>query len=215
MIFSLTLFVLLVYPFITLEVIRRNRSKPIMRRRILKICISTTAIIVLALALDISTTSELVDWILASSIYFTCCILIWTAIYDRNGLLKGIGILCSVVVFGLALLSCTIGLLGLGLIIGEVIPDNHISLQDGIIVKEYYNGNAISDSRATTIEVFQTIPWLPVVEWRKVKKRYEWLELKDNVQADFDASKQILTLKGIETTPGTKQYKHWQDIIIF
>lgn len=115
----------------------------------------------------------------------------------------------------LALLSCTIGLLGLGLIIGEVIPDNRISLQDGIIVKEYYNGNAISDSRATTIEVFRTIPWLPVVEWRKVKKRYEWLELKDNVQADFDASKQILTLKGIETTPGTKQYKHWQDIIIF
>lgn len=214
-IFFLTIFVLLVYPFISLEIIRRNRSKPIMRRRILKICISTAAIVVLALALDISTTSELADWILASFIYFTFCILIWTAIYNRNSLLKGIGILCSVVVFGLALLSCTIGILGLGLILGEVIPDNRISLQDGIIVKEYHNGNAISDSRATTIAVFRTISWFPVVEWCKVKKRYEWLMLKDNVHADFDASKQILTLKGIETTPDTKRYKHWQDIIIF
>jgi len=78
-----------------------------------------------------------------------------------------------VLVFGVGYLSGTIGALGVGFVVGEYDTEYEEWLGGGIIYKESTLGNAVSDHRGKKVEIYKTISWLPLIEWRREVKEYK------------------------------------------
>lgn len=73
---------------------------------------------------------------------------------------------------GIGYLSGTIGALGVGFVTAELEADREKWLGNGVIYKEFSLGNAISDYRGKKVEIYKTMKWLPVIEWRVRDKNY-------------------------------------------
>ncbi len=77
-----------------------------------------------------------------------------------------------VLVFGIGYLSSTIGILGVGLVLGDYETSCEKYLSKNLIYKETTLGNATSNFRGKRVEIYKTISWLPIVEWRILNKEY-------------------------------------------
>jgi hypothetical protein len=131
-----------------------------------------TALAFFGLLTDISTTLSELDWIIVSTIYLTISlVLVWTQ-FQKNKILKIIGIIAIIIVFGIGYLFGTIGVIGVGFIVGECTVDYEKRLENGIIYKESRLGNAISNHRGKKVEIYKTIPWFPIIEWKILSKEY-------------------------------------------
>jgi len=77
-----------------------------------------------------------------------------------------------VVVFGIGYISSTFGILGVGFVLGEYDTSVETRISKNLIYKETSLGNAISDYRGKRVEIYKTISWLPIIEWRILDKEY-------------------------------------------
>ena len=82
------------------------------------------------------------------------------------------GFIAIFIVFGFGYLSGTIGALGVGFVIGEYDTEYEDWVGGGIIYKESLVGNAVADHRGKKVELYKTIPWLPILEWKIQEKTY-------------------------------------------
>lgn len=64
----------------------------------------------------------------------------------------------------LGLLLSTVGILGLGLAVGEIEPDSRQSLGPALTAQTYKLGNAIADYRGRRVAVFRPLPLIPVLQ---------------------------------------------------
>lgn len=190
----ITIITLLTFPIIGFSIFSLTKNKIDIRNKVLWILFAADLFAIAGLLTNVSTTLTELDWIIVSSLYLTICTLLWIAFGLKNKIIKAISILVMICVLGLSYLSGTIGALGLRFITAEYTPEIEQWLGNGIIYKETSLGNAISDYRGKRVEIFQTISWLPIIEWRVTSKVYE-------------------TYITIMTTPLTVNYKPNEDKI--
>jgi len=171
--FLIILIGLWTYPIISFIVLWLTKNRLELRRQLIIASSILTALAFFGLATNISTTLSELDWLIVSTIYLTISLtLAWTQ-FQKNKILKVFGIIAMVLVFGVGYLSGTIGALGVGFVVGEYDTEYEEWLGGGIIYKESTLGNAVSDHRGKKVEIYKTISWLPLIEWRREVKEYK------------------------------------------
>jgi len=166
------IFALWTYPIITGILYWWTRKRLNIRKKILKISLILSVIALFGLLTKISTTLSLIDWLIITSFYFNISFFLWIITYKKNILIKIIGIILFFLIFGLGYFSSTVGAIGIGFVTAEYSTDSEKWLDNGIIYKECILGNAIADYRGKRVEIYKTISWFPVIEWRKMHKDY-------------------------------------------
>ena len=78
-----------------------------------------------------------------------------------------------VLFFGFVYFMGSVGLLGVGFGIGHYLTDYEKWYDNGLIYKEASLGNAISNFRGKSVEIYKTIEWLPLIEWRIERKELD------------------------------------------
>lgn len=77
------------------------------------------------------------------------------------------------IVFGIGYLSSTIGILGVGFVVGDLEATRSIYLTDNLIYKQYAQGNVTSDFRKTEVTVYKTLPVLSFLQRPIYSKTYD------------------------------------------
>ena len=153
------------YPIAAFIIAILTKNKSQSKRTVITITATITGLSTLGFIFKVSTTIKLIDWIAITSIFFFVCIALWYY-YSKNKLIKALSVLAMVVVFGISYLSSTIGILGVGFILGDYETTNETHISKNLTYKETILGNAISDYRGKRIEIYKTISWFPIIEWR-------------------------------------------------
>ena len=173
MTWTIALISLLTFPIIGFLIFYLTRERLEVRKEILMTFFVINLLAVFGLVTNISTTMTALDWIILSTFYLTISTLLWVLFGLKNKIIKVASAIIMFCVFGLGYVSATVGALGVGFITGDYTPQIEKNLGNGIIYKETSLGNALSDYRRKRVEIFKTIPWLPIIEWRIVNKTYE------------------------------------------
>lgn len=196
---SILLIVLLclwTYPILAYFLIRLSRHNKILRNRIAGTTLLLIILVTISLSLDISTTSIEADWILLTLYYLGLCLGIWRVVEFRNKLIRIPGYFLMILVFGLGYFSGTMGVLGVGFIIGEYVPRKQNKITNCLFYKETRLGNALSDYRGLQVEIFQEFKYIPFVEKRVSTNRYFGMDLiRYEIIYTYDAPSKTLHLK--------------------
>ncbi len=201
------LFSLWTYPIISLLVLQLTKNKKALRMKIIYVSLLLSCITVLALFINISTTLSILDWLLLSGIYFSIALILWWTIFQPNAILKILATIAMIVIFGADYFLGTVGILGIGMAVSEFESDSEKWLADGIIYKEASMGNAVSDYRGKRIEIYKTIPWLPLIEWRIEKKDYLGFIYDQPFIVDYNSHDNKIYLSNVRFD------KNWADTI--
>jgi hypothetical protein len=195
MIWILVMFSIWFYPLIAFYVVKGTRDKLGLRKKIVMTVLGVSLATVLGLLTSISTTSLEVDTVLVTSVYFSISLGLWIGIERRQKLVRVICIVLSVLIFGLGYLSGTIGALGVGFITGPSESSKVIWYDNGIIYKEKPLGNAFADFRGKEVEIYKTIDWLPIIEWRLTNRKYYTVDTYRNpLQVEYLRSSETFIL---------------------
>ncbi|MGB3923552.1 MAG: hypothetical protein ACOXZQ_14080 [Bacteroidales bacterium] len=160
------------YPIITFIIVKIAINKSQFKRAVNISTAIITILTLLGLVFNVSTTIKLIDWIALTSTYFSVCLILWYFFFSKMKLIKILSILGMVVVFGIGYISSTFGILGVGFVLGEYDTSVETRISKNLIYKETSLGNAISDYRGKRVEIYKTISWLPIIEWRILDKEY-------------------------------------------
>lgn len=209
----IVIIVLWVYPILGLALFLLTKNKQALRLKTIKIIGLLSLIVILGLYLGISFTSSLIDWILVTSPLLFLCLIAWWSQFQKNELLKVFGKFGLVILFFLCFLSGSVGILGMGFVTAEYETDEELWLEDGIIFKELYLGNALSNHRIKRLEINKTIPWFPIIEWRLVTKEYNNFAIfADPLTVNYDKQNKQLFLSLEKPWRDTTYY--WADTIL-
>jgi hypothetical protein len=149
-----------------------TKNKPTVRKRIFYVSFILTGLSFFSLLTNISTTISELDWIIVSSIYFSIAlVLCWTQFQTKKPL-KIIGVIFIIFTFGLGYILGTVGELGVDFVFAEFKTDTEKYLGDGLIYKESSLEYGFHDFRGKRVEIYRTISWFPIIEWRTRKKEY-------------------------------------------
>lgn len=125
-----------------------------------------------------------------------------------------LGVIQAIFVIAPGYLLGSAGLLGLGFIMADYDVEREIKIDNALIYKESSMGNAISDYRGTRVEVFKTVPWCPVIEWRLCKKEYfEEVDINEKMNFYFDSKKQEIILYQGRFNKNRKILEVWSDTL--
>jgi len=171
--FYIILAALWIYPVLGLVIVWLTRNKPPYLKKITLILFTVSALCMTGVATHISTTLYAIDWFLISLIYLTMMILLSLFIFMKRIWVKITGILLMIIISTTGYIMGSIGIIGIGFIVGEFVPDKEIMFENGIIYKESMLGNAVSDKKGRLVEVYKTIAWFPFIEWRISSKKYD------------------------------------------
>jgi len=214
MAFLITLYALWTYPIATLLFYLFTKRRPALRRIVLIGNLIIVLITFFGILTNISTTLSELDWLLVTSIYLLFCLCIWQMWFQSKGFIKLISLLAMIGVLGFCYLMGTIGILGVGFVTAEYEADTQHWLDSELIYKEYTLGNAISDHRGKKVEVYKTISWLPLVEWRIQHKTYnEITTYLEPLKVTFNKTERTLLLSVDAPFGRDHQILHWKDSI--
>ena len=168
----------------------------------------------MGLITNISTTIKAIDWILITSIYFSVCLFLWLSYIHKNRILKVLAIIGMVGVYSIGYLSGTVGALGVGFVSAEYDTKVEKWIGNGLIYKETTLGNAISDYRGKRVEIFKTISWLPILEWRILNKEYyNFITYGNVLKVDYHSDTKTIYLSASEYWGKNHELKTWSDTL--
>ena len=122
-----------------------------------------------------------------------------------------------ILVFGIGYLSGTIGALGVGFIVSSFETNYEYRFDNGVVCKESSLGNALTDGRGTLIEIYKTIPWFPIIEWKVQEKIYDNLFIiyPNRITVDYKEEENKMYLFGTRLLiGGGGKTEYWADTII-
>jgi hypothetical protein len=202
------------YPIITLVLARLTKNRIIFRKRLIKITLIVTGLSIFGLITNISTTIKAVDWILVTSIYFSTCLFLWLSYYHFNKILRILAIVGMIGVYTVGYISGTIGALGVGFVIGEYDTKTDKWIGDGLIYKETPLGNAISDYRGKRVEIYRTISWIPIIEWRIMHKEYyNFITYGNDLKVEYQPDTKTIYLSATENLRKGSNLEIWSDTL--
>ena len=206
---------LLTYPIISFISLWLTKNRPGLRKQIFYTSSFLTVLALFGLLTNISTTFSELDWFIVSTVYLTISLLLaWTQ-FQKNKVLKVLGIVIMVLVFGLGYFSGTIGALGVGFVVAEYETEYEECLGDGIIYKESTLGNAISDHRGKKVEIFKTISWFPIIEWRtEVREYHDYITIMTTpLTVEYKSEKNEIYLSASMWWEHEMKYINWSDTL--
>lgn len=202
------------YPIIGFLLFILTKKKIDLRIKIFKVIFIISVLAILGLLTKISTTITELDWIIVTIPFLAATILLWWSQFQKSRIIKVIGIIAIIFVFSIGYFSGTVGLLGVGFVIGEFETSNEIWLDNGLIYKETSLGNAISDYRGKRVEIYRTIKWLPLIEWQVASKEYfDLLVYGQPLNVNYNSVNQEFYLDA-EKQWGDSTY-YWNDTLRF
>jgi hypothetical protein len=203
------LFGLWLYPIISFIVIWKTRNRPILRKRIFYISVVCTVFTLLGVWANISTTSSELDWLMISNLYFTISLILSWMVFEPNKYLKIIGYILMCCIYGEVYISSTLGAVGIGFVIHDYSTDTEIWLEKDLIYKDILIGNAIAKVRGKRVEIYKTLPYLPIIEWRKQTKEYfGFTTYMNKINVDYKATENKLYL-----SISSKDWGRWNDTL--
>lgn len=170
--FIAVLIALLVYPVSGMLSISLTKQNLVLRKKLIAVPLIISLITLLGMLMGISTVSSTLNGILATVIYLSFSQLLFLIYSIKRLVIKITATVIMIAVFGLGYITATIGILGLGFVIGDIEPDRVISLNDGILYRQYNQGNAISDYRNIEIVISKKIKFLPFLAHDIFSKHY-------------------------------------------
>lgn len=118
------------------------------------------------------------------------------------------------IVFGIGYFFGSAGILGVGFVTAEYETDYEQWLGNGLIYKESVLGNAISDYRGKKVEIYQTLSWLPIIEWRIAKKEYHNLiTYSGRLEVEYKEAENKIFLTRTVQWGKDNQTQNWSDTI--
>ena len=202
------------YPILTLFLARLTTNKITFRKRLIKLTLIVTGLSIIGLITNISTTIKAVDWILVTSIYFSVCLFLWLIYYHKNKFLKVLAIIVMVVVYSLGYFLGSVGALGVGFVSAEYDTNAEKWIGNGLIYKETTLGNAISDYRGKRVEIYKTISWFPIIEWRILNKEYyNIITYRNDLNVDYHSDTKTIYLSASEYWGKNHELKTWSDTL--
>lgn len=209
------LFALWTFPVISFYMVKLTEKKKHIRNRIILLCVFLNSVAAFGLLTNISATLKEIDWLIVTSIYFTICILLWLGFYQKKKIVKISALIIMVCIFAIGYISGTVGALGVGFVTAEYEPSVEKWLGDGFIYKETSLGNAVSDYRGKRVEIFRTIPWLPVIEWRVQNKVYQnYVAILTNpLTVEYKQSEKKIYLSASMWWENERKQEEWADTL--
>ncbi|MCC6411883.1 MAG: hypothetical protein IT270_09495 [Saprospiraceae bacterium] len=198
------------YPIISFILLWLTKNQLELRRQLIITSCILTALAFFGLATNISTTLSELDWLIVSSIYLTISLaLTWTQ-FQKNKILEFFGFIAIILVFGVGYI---LGTIGLGFAVAEYDTDYEAWLGGGIIYKESNLGNAVSDHRGKKVEIYKTIPWFPLVEWRTEVKEYNHFItiMTTPLTIDYKPEDNVIYLSDSMWWDHDQKYIYWAD----
>ena len=200
------------YPIITFVIVKIASNKSQFKRTVIISTAIITILTLLGLVFKVSTTIKLIDWIALTSTYFSVCLTLWYCFFSKMKLIKILSILGMVMVFGIGYLSSTFGILGVGFVLGEFDTSFETRISKNLIYKETSLGNAISDYRGKRVEIYKTISWLPIIEWRILDKEYyNVIPYLNRLNVDYHPETKTIYLNAEEISAG--KIETWTDTL--
>ena len=208
------LFSLWTYPILVYILARLAKNRILFKNRLIKTTLIVTGFSIMGLITNISTTIKAIDWILITSIYFSVCLFLWLSYIHKNRILKVLAIIGMVGVYSIGYLSGTVGALGVGFVSAEYDTKVEKWIGNGLIYKETTLGNAISDYRGKRVEIFKTISWLPILEWRILNKEYyNFITYGNVLKVDYHSDTKTIYLSASEYWGKNHELKTWSDTL--
>ena len=212
-IWLITLIAMWINPILGFLLTRLTKKRVKLRQRFVIIFASITLIEFLTIITKVSFTSSIVDFIFVSFFYLGICFGIWILVLYQNLIIRILGIILAVLIFGLNYFSSTIGALGVGFALSGWEPRQEIKLGDNYEYKEIPLGMATDDYRGKRIEIYKQIGFLPL-ERKIITKQYINGTPGFIYKLDVEYNKETkeLYLFGADTL-GNKEIENWNDTI--
>ena len=167
---------LLLYPIIGHIVVRQSKKFPKTQKIIVWTLCAISLLTILGLLTHIITISQNLNWFLVTSIYLTISALLCLTQYNPKPVVKNIGRVLKIAIFGIGYLAATLGFFFILLASIDLDTDQRKWLTDDLIYKERNIGQGPDPSvRLKKIEVYKTISLFPILAYRIQAKTYdEW-----------------------------------------
>lgn len=202
------------YPILSFILLKWTVDKPNVRKWIFYVAFIMSGFSMLGYLTNISTTLSELDWVFISSNYFSISLVLWWTQFQKNKLLKISGVVIMLFTFGIGYLSGTVGALGVGFVVSDYVPETEKWLGDGLIYKECNIGNATTDYRGKQVEIFKTIQWLPIIEWRTQQREYHnTILLSNELTLNYEAAKGRIILSAKSLSDKNRQPQTWVDTL--
>jgi hypothetical protein len=213
--FLIILIAIWTFPILTLILVRLTRKNTRLEKRLIKIALGITFLTIFGLIFNVSSTIKELDWVLVTSIYFSICLILWTVYYFTNKTVKILAVISMFFVFGSGYLSGSIGIIGVGFVVGAYDTSYEKSLGDGLIYKETPIGNAVADYRGKKVEIYKTIKWLPIIEWRILHREYyNLITYGETLNVDYRPKIKTIYLGTSENLGKDHKLETWGDTLV-
>ena len=202
------------YPVLTFVLAKSVTNNITLKKRLIKLTLIITGLSISGLITHISTTIKAVDWVLVTSIYFSICLFLWLFYFYKNRAFKILAIIVMVVVYSFGYILGSVGVLGIGFISAEYDTNIEKPISNGLIYKETILGNAISDYRGKRVEIFKTLPWFPIIEWRILHKEYyNFIPFRNELHVDYHPETNTIYLSASEFSGKNHELETWSDTL--
>ena len=191
---------LLLYPVVGHIVVRQSKKFPNIQKKIVWTLCVISLLTILGLSTHIITISQNLNWFLVPSVYLTISTLLCLTQYNSKPVVKTIGHVFQIVIFGIGYLAATLGFFFILLASIDLDTDQRKWLKEDLIYKERNIGQGPDPSvKLKKIEVYKTINLFPIIAYRIQAKTYEeWdLPLKQKLEVSFSDKDQTLYLISI------------------
>ncbi|MBL4677832.1 MAG: hypothetical protein JKY70_16760 [Mucilaginibacter sp.] len=121
----------------------------------------------------IATVSSTFNGMMVTMLYLSTSQLLFLADTYKHLAAKIVTFILMIGVFGFGYLMSTIGIIGLGFIVAEIESDRVIHLDDHILYRQYYQGNALTDYRGIEVIISKKVKWLPLLTYDVLSKEYQ------------------------------------------
>ena len=106
------------YPIIGFLLFKLTKKRIDLRKKIFKVIFIISGLAILGLLTKFSTTITELDWIIITMPLLSGIILLWWTQFQKNRIIKITGIIVMTLVFSLGYFSGTVGILGIGFVVG-------------------------------------------------------------------------------------------------
>ncbi|MCF8298696.1 MAG: hypothetical protein K9J13_14200 [Saprospiraceae bacterium] len=155
--------------FVLYKLTKKNQNT---RKKLLRIFIGISILVITGLLSNISTTSTSADWIILALLHLSICFFIWIGLLQSNRLINLISALTLIVIFGIGYLLSTIGILGLGFITAEFESTKSIRINNNTVYKEFGVGNATTSWGGIKVCLYRNYSVFPIFERKFFEKSY-------------------------------------------
>ncbi|NDV69092.1 hypothetical protein [Dysgonomonas sp. 25] len=207
--------VLLFYPLLGIFLAKIMQSKPVIRKIVPVVLAALSVLGILGCLTGITTTSLLLDFFILSSPYLLVFCLLWWTFFTKRNYARWLSLI-SVVAISLIGIVCDVFLYAAAAMGESIMKTTDKEINPPYSYKEtFYIKNNMGGSPPDyryRIEIYKTIPHLPILEKKIAERNYSdtlLFKKKNEVKVEYKPDKEVFYLS---VPPGG--HDGWSDVIV-